>query len=423
MKAVVITIGDELLIGQIVNTNSAWLSEKLFALGISVERHIVIADDEKQILSEFKSAFNNYNVIIVTGGLGPTHDDITKKCITKFFKSKMVLDVNTLKHVKNIFKRRGLQMADNNICQALIPDVSVALQNAHGTAPGILIDKGGRVFCAMPGVPYEMKYISETGLFPYLIKKFKKKTKKVLLQKTLHTIGVSESLLSQKMGDINSVLKSPRGSSAKLAFLPRPFEVRLRINVEAKNKLSASHLIASVEKRIKSKVGKHIYSYNEHPIEKVVGDLLKRKKLTLSVAESCTGGLISSMITDIPGSSAYFIDGVVSYSNETKMKFLGVNESTLIAHGAVSPQTAREMAVDVRKRSGTDIGISTTGIAGPTGATKTKPVGLVYIGYSDKSSSFALKFILTKDRLRNKEMASKMALEIVRRKLLKIKND
>ena len=420
MNAVVVSIGDELLIGQVVNTNASYLSTKLLEIGIPVEKIITLPDDEQEILNGFKSVFTKYDVIIVTGGLGPTHDDITKTCIAKYFKSKLVIDKKVLKHVKAIFKRRRMPMPETNIEQAMMPAVSKALPNT-GTAPGILIDRRGKVFCALPGVPREMVYITESSLLPYLVKKFKnRKDRRVVIHQTLHTIGISESLLYEKAGNINDITVKKKNSEVKLAFLPSNYETRLRVLVTSNNIKTARKELSSAIGKLKSRVGKYIYSYDESSLPKAIGDILRKKNLTLSVAESCTGGLIASKITDIAGSSDYFLEGVVTYGNNAKIKILGVKKSTLSEHGAVSKQTALEMAEGIRKYSGADIGISTTGIAGPTGAVKNKPVGLVWIGYSDKNISFVKDFYFTKDRLRNKEVMSKMALEILRRQLLKI---
>lgn len=420
MKAVIISIGDEVLIGQVTNTNAAYLGKELFSLGIPAARTVTIADNEEDILKEFRSAYRNFDVILVTGGLGPTHDDITKKCIVKFFKAKYVLDEKVLKQVISIFARRKILMPGINISQALVPDNSVVLENKAGTAPGILIDKGGKVFCVMPGVPGEMKYISKNGLFPYLKKKFAGKLRNVIRQKTLHTIGIGESLLAAKIGDINRIVRMTKDHEVKLAFLPSNYEVRLRITATAKSPAKAAALIKDAEKLIRKGAGKYIYGDDERSIEATVGSMLKKRKLTISAAESCTGGLILSKLTNVPGSSNYVMDGIVSYADSAKARLLGVNPSDIKKYGAVSKTVAMQMADGIRKRSKTDIGISATGIAGPGGARKNKPVGLVWIGYSDKKTTFAKDFIFTKDRLRNKDAMAKMALEVVRRKLLSI---
>lgn len=427
LRSVILSIGDELLIGQVINTNASWLGKQMFALGYPITRMIALGDNEKEILAEFKKAWQENDIVLVTGGLGPTHDDITKKCVAKFFKTKFVLNEKVLKHVKSIFARRNTPMPSANIGQALLPENAIALENRTGTAPGMLIDKGGKVFCVMPGVPFEMKHICATGLFPYLRKKYKGINTEALRQKTLHTIGIGESVLDKKLGDITNIVRKGKDKQGnefevKLAYLPSNYEVRVRLTAIAKNEQAAKKLIHEAEKYIRKRAGRYIYSTDESPIEKTVGNLLKKRKLTIAAAESCTGGLITSKLTDISGSSAYVMDTIVSYSNEAKLRLLGVKQKTLKAGGAVSEKVAMEMAEGIRKRSKTDIGISTTGIAGPTGARPGKPIGLVWIGYSDKHETFARKFIFTKDRLRNKDVMSKMALEIVRKKLLKISN-
>ncbi|MBN8584040.1 MAG: competence/damage-inducible protein A [Ignavibacteria bacterium] len=417
MKSIIISIGDEVLIGQVVNTNAAWLGKELLAIGIPAIRVVTVADNEKEILKEFKRSVKDADVIVVTGGLGPTHDDITVKTVAKFFKSRYVLNEKVLKHVKSIFARRNIKMPAANIGQALVPDVARVLENKTGTAPGLLIDKGGKVFCVMPGVPYEMKYISQTGLFPYLNKKYKKKITRVIKQKTLHTIGIGESVLAERIGDITKIVRKGKDHEVKLAFLPSNYEVRLRITAIANNQSKAIKLIGEAEKLLRKKAGKYIYSSDESPIEKTVGVMLKKKDLTIAVAESCTGGLIASKLTDIGGSADYVMDAIVAYSNEAKRRLLGVKAKTLKAYGAVSKKVAEEMAAGIRKRSKTDIGISVTGIAGPTGARPGKPIGYVWIGYSDSKNTFARDFIFTKDRLRNKDIMAKMALEMVRQQL------
>ncbi len=421
MNAAILTIGDEILIGQVINTNAAFLSKKLFAEGVHVARVLTVADLEKDIVSGIENAFKYAGIVISTGGLGPTHDDITVKCISKYFKKKPVFHKPTYNRIKAMFERRNLAVPKNIDEQSMMPEGAEILPNTRGTAPGILIRSGNKVFCALPGVPHEMERMAVDGLLPRLRSIISKTGKrKFLLQKTLHTIGIAEALLSQKLGTLDKILISDKDSSVKLAFLPSNYEVRLRITVSANDSTKAEKLMNTALKKIKSRAADYIYSYGENPLEYEVGKLLAKRKLTVSAAESCTGGLVASKLTNVPGSSDYFIDGIVSYSYTSKEKLLGVKHETLIKSGAVSAQTAIEMAEGIRKTSKTDIGISTTGIAGPAGATKTKPVGLVWIGYADKKKSFAKSFIFTKDRLRNKEIMSKMALEIIRRELLQI---
>jgi nicotinamide-nucleotide amidase len=421
VKACIVTIGDELLIGQVVNTNASYLGRKLFEAGIPVQKVISVPDDEKQIVGEFKAVFNNFDVILVSGGLGPTHDDITKKCICRFFGTKLIFDKKVFLNIKNIFKRRRISMPQSNVIQAMVPALAKILKNNSGTAPGLLIEKKGKVFISLPGVPLEVIHLYETHIHKYLKKKFRSiKDRTFILNKTLHTIGISESMLSGKIGDFCDSLKHLKGVEFSLAYLPGKYEVRLRITVKSQSREKANSGLKHAVNYFRSKAGNFIYSYDEEFIEQVVVNLLKRQNLTLSVAESCTGGLVSSKITNVSGCSKYFLNGVITYSNTSKQKLLGVKNTTLKIYGAVSKQVALQMAKGIRKFASSDIGLSTTGIAGPTGATKKKPVGLVWIGYADKSVVFAKDFVFTKDRLRNKEIMSKMALEILRRKLLNI---
>jgi len=420
LKATILTVGDEVLIGQVVNTNAAFLSKTLFSIGIPVERVITIPDTEKDITREISKAISEYDVVISSGGLGPTHDDITVKCIAKVFKKKLVHHQQTFERIKNIFERRKLQLPANIKHQAMMPEGALLFENKTGTAPGILILKGKKIFCAMPGVPHELEYITVNELIP-MLKKQKGSGGKVLLQKTLHTIGIGESFLSQRLGDLDKLLVKDNNSSVKLAFLPSNYEVRLRITVGALTIQKAEKLLKCTLEIVKTKAKNFIYSYSEKPIEEELGRLLAKRRLTISIAESCTGGLVCSKLTNVSGSSAYVMAGAVTYSNNAKIKMLGVKKTTLVKHGAVSRETAIKMAEGIRKLAKTDIGISTTGIAGPAGAVPGKPVGLVWIGYSNREKSFAKEFIFTKDRIRNKEAMSKMALEVVRRELLDIK--
>lgn len=418
MQAEIISIGDELVIGQVINSNATFLSKSLFSIGISVDKIVTVPDDESVIIKEFAAAFKSTDVVIVTGGLGPTHDDITIQCIAKFFRSKLVLNEYVLRKIKSWYRRRKMKMPETNIRMVMLPEAAQILKNKVGTAPGLLLRKNGKILISMPGVPHEMVYITNTHVLPLLKKELK--SGRTLKEKTLHTIGISESMLSGRIGNINNIVKSNDKVTVKLAFLPANFEVRLRVTVDAVDYKTADRELKSAVKKLIEKAGKYIYSYSEEQLEDVVGKLLSNKKLKLAAAESCTGGLVSSKITNVSGSSDYFPGGIVTYSNEAKMKFLSVKKETLKKYGAVSEQTAIEMAEGARKSLGADIGISTTGIAGPTGATQTKPVGLIWIGYSDKNTAFAKEFIFTKDRLRNKEVMSKMALEVVRRVLLNI---
>jgi nicotinamide-nucleotide amidase len=415
MKSKLISIGDEILIGQIVNTNAAFLGDKLFSIGIPVAKTVVIADEEQALLSEFEDSFQNYDVTIITGGLGPTHDDITKPVLLKFFKDEYVRDEKVLEHVRNIFKSRNMIMPLVNEDQALIPKNSKVIWNANGTAPGIWIEKENKIFIALPGVPYEMKAMLENEILPDLKNRFSLGKGKVFLQKTLLTTGLGESSLNEMIGNVKDLI-----GESKLAFLPSATGVRLRINAEGSNEEEAAEKLNVIEKKLRSKIEYLIYGVDKTELEKVIGDILTERKQTLSVAESCTGGMISSKIVSVPGSSNYYEGGVCVYSNLEKIKLLNIKEETLKKYGAVSEETAKEMAAGVRDLMSTDFALSTTGIAGPAGGTDQKPVGLVWIGFASKEKTYAVSFNFGNNREINIQRAAQRALEILRRELLNI---
>lgn len=415
MVAEIISIGDELLIGQVVNTNQAFIAEQLNSVGILVGRMTTVGDRKPDILRSFEQAWSSYDVVLVTGGLGPTHDDITRDAICDFFKTPLVVDQQALENVRRIFARRGVEPKKINEDQAMVPSGCTVIQNRYGTAPGYLFEKEGRYFAAMPGVPFEMKAMVEDFLIPFFAKKG---SGYVILHKTLKTTGIPESFLAEQIGDTNQYF--PADSGITLAYLPSPLGVRLRLSARARSSDEAKRTIDEVEAKLRAKVGKYIYAIGDEELEHVIGKMLAEHKLTLSVAESCTGGLIADRITNAPGSSRYFDRALITYSNESKVEELGVPESLIRDFGAVSREVAEAMAFGVRTKSNTDIGISTTGIAGPTGGTAEKPVGLIWIGYSDKNETLALRFNFGDDRRRFKERASQAALELLRRKILKL---
>ena len=356
MKAQIITIGDEILIGQILNTNAAWIGEQLTEIQIDVAKESVVHDQEKAIINEFEEAFNNYDIVIVTGGLGPTHDDVTRKCITRFFNSELVLNEAVLDDIKSMFKKRGRELTKLNEDQAYIPKIAEAIRNSRGTAPGLWIEKENKIFVAMPGVPFEMKEMVNSFVLPRLKDKFTVSNKAVIVENLL-TTGIPESFLYEKLGDLNLIL-----GDSKMAFLPNQFGVRMRITIEAENYDQAKNKLSEVEQQIRAKVGRFIYGKNNDTLEGVVAKLLVDRGLSLSTAESCTGGLISHRLTNISGSSNYFERGIVSYSNGAKVELLNVDEDLIQEYGAVSLEVCRQMAEGVRAVSSTDIGLSVTGI-------------------------------------------------------------
>lgn len=417
MNAYLISIGDELLIGQTVNTNAAFIGELLSENNISVIKITVIGDEKTAILNELKNASSISDLIILTGGLGPTHDDITRACIVEYFKTKLVENAEILENIKTIFGKRNRKLTEINKQQALVPEIAVPIKNNLGTAPGMWIEKEQKIFVVMPGVPSEMKAMMTGFVIPELVKKTKDESK-VIKKSVLLTTGIPESALSEKLGDLDELLKG-----ARLAFLPSLFEVKLRITIETDNEEDAKNRLTEIEQKIRAKVGRYIYGKGKESLEEVVGRLLRERGMKISTAESCTGGLIASTLTNISGSSDYFERGIVSYSNASKVEILKVNEDTIAEFGAVSKEVAMQMADGVRSTSGTDIGVSVTGIMGPTGATTDKPVGLVYIGYCDDKLCTYKKYIFGNDRLLNKQRTMKAALDLVRRQVLGISID
>ena len=413
VKTKIISIGDEILIGQIVNTNSAYISEKLNNTGIKVRKVVTIGDNRQDLIDELNDSIaNDYKINLITGGLGPTHDDITKPILTEFFEDELILDEKVLEKVKSIFAKRNVIMPDVNIGQAMVPSHSKVIWNEHGTAPGILIEKDERIFAAMPGVPFEMKSMIENSIIPFIKAKYLAQPDYYHRSKTLLTTGIGESFLFEKIGSIEELLQGQ-----KMAFLPSPLGVRLRVDVRGKSIKDAEKELERIEKTLRERIGEYIYGMNDELLEETVGKIRRERGLSLAAAASCTGGIISGRITDIAGSSEYFKGGIVSYANEVKENVLKVSAKTLAEKGAVSSECAMEMATGVRKLLGTDIGISATGIAGPGGATETKPVGLVYIAISIGDKTYSKELYLGDNRHRNRIRAAHAALEMLRKEL------
>ena len=412
MNAEIITIGDELLIGQVINTNQAYIAGRLSSIGVPVHRMTTVGDGLESILDSFREAWKRSSVVIVTGGLGPTHDDVTKKAVCTFFDSDLVSDADLRKHIEGIMKRRNIGWTPATEEQTMVPRKAQIIPNPVGTAAGMLFQEDEKYFIVLPGVPYEMKEMTDQSVIPFLAPKVKGS---VIRHLTLRTTGIPESLLARQLGNLDEILRG-----AKLAFLPSLTGVRLRITVQERTEATANAIIRQVEERIRAKAQKYIYGTGEEELEESLGKILTERKLTIAVAESCTGGLIANRITNVSGSSSYFDRGVVAYSNHSKTQLLSVPSALIETHGAVSKEVASAMAEGVRKAAHTDIGLSTTGIAGPSGGTPEKPEGLVWIGYSDTNTTIALKFNFGDNRLRFKERASQAALELVRRRVLRI---
>lgn len=415
MQAEIVSIGDELLIGQVVNSNAAYISSQLNSVGIFVDKMTTVGDSEAAILGAFERALKAYDVVTVTGGLGPTHDDITREAVCKFFKTELIVNAEALENIKHRFARRNIALIKRNEEQALVPRGCTVIQNHHGTAPGYSFERDGKYFIVMPGVPAEMKGMMDEFVVPY----FSKKTSGTcILHRTLKTTGIAESLLAEQIGDVHALFAE--GSGITLAYLPSAMGVRLRITARTSSRAEAESRVRDVESKLRSKAERYIFGTDTEELEDVLGKILAERKLSISVAESCTGGLIANRLTNVPGSSNYFERGIVTYSNESKIAELGVPRSYVEQYGAVSREVAESMALGIRTKSNTDIGLSTTGIAGPTGGTAEKPVGLIWIGYSDPRHTIALRFNFASDRRSFKERASQAAIDLVRRKLLRI---
>jgi nicotinamide-nucleotide amidase len=415
MKAEIISIGDELLIGQVINSNQASIAEKLNSVGIYGDKMTTVGDNEEDILSAFQKAYASHDVITVTGGLGPTHDDITRSVVCKFFQTDSIINEEALENVKRIFARLNSVPRKINEDQALVPRGCVVIQNRLGTAPGYFFERDNKYFIVMPGVPYEMKAMMDDFVLPFFAKL---RTGLVIRHRTLKTTGIAESFLAEHIGDVHQLFSPDSGMT--LAFLPSSLGVRLRITAKANSVDEAKNNIQDVETKLRDKIDKFIYAAGEKELEDTIGTLLKERRLHIALAESCTGGLIADRMTNISGSSEYFERGIITYSNKSKIDELGVPSDLIGTHGAVSREVAEAMARGIRTTSGTDIGISTTGIAGPTGDSPEKPIGLVWIGYSDKDETFALQFNFGGERRIIKERAAQAALELLRRKILKI---
>lgn len=409
MVAEIICVGTELLLGQILNTNSQYLAQKLAELGIDLYFQTTVGDNMERLKMAIDIATKRSDILIFTGGLGPTSDDITKEAVADYFGLALVLDEDVLRRIEKFFERRQVKMPEINKKQAYVPEGAKVLHNKNGTAPGLIIEKDGKIAILLPGPPFEMQPMFEEGVLPYLEKFSKQK----IYSRVLKFVGIGESSIEEALKDLILSQTDPT-----MALYAKPFEVELRITTKKESEECAKSLLQSMENRIRERLGEYIYGVDRQLLEEVVIGLLAEKKLKVSVAESCTGGLICNKLTNVPGASEVFDRGFIVYSYEAKMKLLGVPEQVLKEHGAVSSQTARYMAQGALSNSLADIALSVTGIAGPGGGSETKPVGLVYIGIATKDYSESFEFRFSGDRLRIKEMTSKAALNILRKKII-----
>lgn len=396
-----------------MNTNASWIGTILTELGFYVEQVITIPDSYNLIQTRIDESLRQASLTIITGGLGPTHDDITKKAVADLFKVGLVEDEDVLNHVKSIFEKRNFIFSKSNADQALIPEGAEVLFNNKGTAPGIWMSRSGHCLAILPGVPFEMKFLMEhrvkskiEELFPDL---------DVWATQYFKTAGIPESTLSERIGSLDKYMNNGVG----VAFLPSAAGVTIRISSSSAKKKAAEEKLVQLRKELYSKIGNAIYGEGKHlTLSEVVGELLVEKKLTIAMAESCTGGHLANSLTDNPGSSRYLYGGIVAYANNVKINELDVLEDDLKGYGAVSESVALQMAKAAAERFKSDIGVSTTGIAGPDGGTKEKPVGTVWMGFWMKDKHFALKAVFSNDRLINKERTVMVVLETIRRHLL-----
>ena len=410
INAELLTIGDEILYGQIVDTNSQWMSVELDKIGIKVIRKTTVGDVEQDMLTAFAEAESRADIILITGGLGPTSDDLTKPVLAKYFNCGLQINEEALTEVTDFFISRGRELTEINRQQAALPTACEKITNAMGTAPGMWFNKGNKVFMSMPGVPHEMKKMMTEQVLPRLKQKY---LLPIIHHKVIRTIGLGESFLAEKIADWEKALPT----HLKLAYLPSLGEVKLRLTGFGNSLPQLQSETDEQVVKLKELVGQFIYGYGEEPIEVAIGKLLKEKKLNLSIAESCTGGYLSHLITSVPGSSDYFLGSIIPYDYQIKMRQLGVKPETLEKYGAVSEPTIIEMANIVRAKFNTDIGVATSGIAGPGGATPDKPVGTVWIAYSDKNHTVTKKLQLSKDRLINIRLSSIAVLNLIRQSL------
>ena len=406
----IITIGDEILYGHILDTNSKWLSQKIIDLGITISRKTSIGDNILDINYNIKKSISNYNLTIVTGGLGPTNDDITKNCLNKIFNGKLVYDKKTLTHIKKVFKERNFDLTKKNIDQSLVPNNCIVLHNRFGTAPGMAFEKNKNILLSLPGVPFEMKSLFEDECVNLIKKKF---VLPHIFHRIIKTVGIGESWLSDKINSWEKNLEK----DLSLAYLPSIGRVKLRLTGKGNNLKRLKNKITKEEKALKKIIEKYIYGYDKDELESVIGKALIDLNKTVSVAESCTGGNISNLITSVPGSSNYFIGGIIAYSNEIKINSLGINKDILNKYGAVSKEVAEEMAKNVKNKFNSSIGISSTGIAGPSGGTKEKPVGTIWIAFSDNEKTISKKLILTQRRDVNTVLTTINSLNLLRKNL------
>ncbi|MGL5648379.1 MAG: competence/damage-inducible protein A [Clostridium sp.] len=410
MKCELISIGTEILLGDIVNTNAQYLSRELANIGLDVYYQSVVGDNGERMLKAFKEGLLRSDIIVTTGGLGPTKDDMTKEIACKYFGFELVLHEESMEEIQKYFKKLGKECTKSNEKQAYFPKEAKVLKNDNGTAPGAILEKNGKIIIVLPGPPSEMKPMFDNYVKPYL----EKLTGYTIISEVVKVYGIGESSLENIVQDLIN-----NGTNPTIAPYAKEGEALLRVTAKAKSAEEGKRIIEPVIEEIRKRIGDNLYNLGEEGLNLVVGKLLVEKGLTIGTAESCTGGLLGGTLIDYPGISEVFLEGAITYSNEAKMRTLGVKEETLAKIGAVSPETAIEMAEGIRNRCNSSIGVSTTGIAGPGGGTEEKPVGLVYIAVATESGAVVSKNIFNGDRNSVRRKACLKALDMIRREILK----
>lgn len=407
MKAEIICIGTELLLGDIVNTNAAFIAKKLAGIGIDHYFQTTVGDNPARLTDTIANGLNRSDIVITTGGLGPTIDDITTEIIAKVASKKLILEKDVLKDISDFFRRMNKKIPKDTLRQALIPEGARWLKNPYGTAPGLIVEYGEKAIIALPGPPREMQPMMENLLIPYL--RSRTGGKWLIKSRSIRLIGLAEAKVNESVKDLLKL-----SGSVTVGIYAKQSEVELKIMAKAQNEITADAGIKKVEKIIRKKLKPYIYGIDKETLADNVAKLLIKRHKTIAIAESCTGGYLANLITDIPGASHAFMEGIITYSNDSKVGELGVKPETIKKYGAVSPQVAGEMAEGIRKKSGAGIGISITGIAGPTGGTKTKPIGLVYIALSIGKKIICRQFNFLGSRMEIKHQAAQAALDMLR---------
>ena len=412
IKAEILTIGDEILYGQILDSNSQWISDTLDRSGFKVVRKTTVGDNREDILDAFSEAEKRADVVLITGGLGPTRDDLTKPLLAEFFSCDIEINEEALIQVTEFFASKGRELTELNRLQAALPVCCQPIRNALGTAPGMWFERNNKVFVSMPGVPHEMKKMMTDTVMPRLHEKF---STDVIVHRLIKTIGIGESWLADLIVDWENALPE----HIRLAYLPSLGQVKLRLTAFGDDREALKKEVEDQILKLRDIAGKYIYGYDRDEIEEVVGKMLCDHCLTLATAESCTGGYLAHLITSVAGCSEYYVGSVIAYENTLKEALLGVKHETLVKYGAVSEETALEMAAGIRKRTGARIGVATTGIAGPGGGSEEKPVGTVWIAYDDGKEAVAKKLQLWKDRQINIRASAVAVLNMIRIRLPK----